>query len=430
MEKTDTQFISAIASGEMMSRYLDGYAMERHDELEEHEIKHPLTKSYLLESARDTEKVGSISAIMNRNHIRLEAIDERLYRVFDQLRSEYMGFLEVTPPRYFIFYTMRRSDESDPWIRKITRIRELDHIWLSNSAFQVLLHKIAQLHKPHRYVKIGFRRDNIYQIEQDNFPMEEATGVTSSVADGAGWPEKMLVDERKSPKRPLTNFTMLEPLIVIQEKMMELQEIFTPQTINLLRFPSTLERGGHDFYDNGKVTNRSGNFEDHRNHLLYVLRFYNHLLNYTEEIIWNSSEKETVTMPGVSQKLVGAPVLVKFSRPLGAETFEYWLTTTFDRMNNRFRLWGNPVRLDSQKVHVYVVDQHLWQPFFLEITAGHLTAIIPAGTCGNTIQRLITNIQRYLDPMVEVFIGNNRYEDLVAQSIQGIVYERLGCVLQ
>ncbi|HEX3045568.1 MAG TPA: hypothetical protein VHY08_12490, partial [Bacillota bacterium] len=69
MEKTDTQFISAIVSGEMMSRYLDGYAVERHDELDEHEIKHPLTKSYLLESGRDAQKIGSITAIMNRNHI-------------------------------------------------------------------------------------------------------------------------------------------------------------------------------------------------------------------------------------------------------------------------------------------------------------------------------------------------------------------------
>jgi hypothetical protein len=135
-------------------------------------------------------------------------------------------------------------------------------------------------------------------------------------------------------------------------------------------------------------------------------------------------------MPGVSQKLVGVPLLINFSKPLSNESFEYWLTTTFDRMNNRFRLWGNLVRLGPQKVHAYVVDQHLWQPFFLEITMKNLMAIIPAETCGNTVQRLVTNIQRYLDPMVEVFIGNRKYEDLIAQSFQGLIYERIGRILQ
>jgi hypothetical protein len=215
----------------------------------------------------------------------------------------------------------------------------------------------------------------------------------------------------------------VDRIAVVQEKLAKLQEIYTPlYAISLLRFPSALERGGHDFYDNGKVTNRSGNFRDHRNHLLYVQRIYDQLMKYTEEKVWYSLDKETVTIPGAFQKLVGAPVFIKFSEPIGNETFEYWLDSTFGRANNRFRLWGNPIRLGPQKVHVYGVDRHLWQPLFLEITTKHLMAIIPKGTCGNTIHRLITNIQRYLDPAADVFIGNSKYEDLVIKSTQGVIY--------
>jgi len=35
MEKTDTQFIGSITSHEMMVRFLDGYAAERLEELDE-----------------------------------------------------------------------------------------------------------------------------------------------------------------------------------------------------------------------------------------------------------------------------------------------------------------------------------------------------------------------------------------------------------
>jgi hypothetical protein len=78
----------------MMIRFLDGYAAERQEELDERKIKQPLTKSYLLESACDDQKIGSLTEIMNRNHITLEPIDDQLYRVYDRSKLEYMGFLE------------------------------------------------------------------------------------------------------------------------------------------------------------------------------------------------------------------------------------------------------------------------------------------------------------------------------------------------
>ena len=120
--------------------------------------------------------------------------------------------------------------------------------------------------------------------------------------------------------------------------------------------------------------------------------------------------KETVTMPGQFQKLIGAPVSIIFNEPLSKETFDYWIKSTFGRVNNRFRLWGNPIILGPKKVHVYGVDKHLWKPIFLELTDKHLIAIVPKGTCGNTIHRLICNIQRYIDPAAKAYIGDMEYK--------------------
>jgi hypothetical protein len=146
-------------------------------------------------------------------------------------------------------------------------------------------------------------------------------------------------------------------------------------------------------------------------------------MKLTESKAWYSMQKETVAIPGAFQKLVGAPVSIKFSEPLSNDTFEHWLKSTFSRVRNRFRLWGNPIRLGPQKVHVYGIDRHLWQPIFMEITTQHLIAIIPKGTCGNAVHRLVTNIQRYIDPAASVFVGDTKYNEMVEQSSQMIKYE-------
>ena len=146
-------------------------------------------------------------------------------------------------------------------------------------------------------------------------------------------------------------------------------------------------------------------------------------------------DKETVTMPGQFQKLIGAPVSIIFNESLSKETFDYWIKSTFGRVNNRFRLWGNPIILGPKKVHVYGVDKHLWKPIFLELTDKHLIAIVPKGTCGNTIHRLICNIQRYIDPAAKVYIGDMEYgenithtEDGITESPDNVTTERPGNV--
>jgi len=125
--------------------------------------------------------------------------------------------------------------------------------------------------------------------------------------------------------------------------------------------------------------------------------------------------------------MIGAPVLLKFSETLPQETFQKFIASTFRRKANKFRLWGNPIELGPTKVHVYGLDRHLWQPVFLEITERQIVAIIPPGTCGNTVHRLVTNVQQFLDPGVEAWVGNQKYEDVIrASSDFGGIYETDG----
>ena len=72
---------------------------------------------------------------------------------------------------------------------------------------------------------------------------------------------------------------------------------------------------------------------------------------------------------------------------------------------------------------MYGVDKHLWKPIFIELTDKHLVAIVPKETCGNTIHRLICNIQRYIDPGAKAYIGDIEYKSMVEQSSKGVKYE-------
>jgi len=411
--------IKSINSREKMIRYLDGYSAERMEELDERKTKRPLVKSYMLEHVGDNGSQKKIRDLLAEFRIESQEIDENLYRIEDKRTNEdYMGFLEVFSPRYFIFYTLHLSDKADRWVKNLVfSSPDLDHVWLSGLTFNVLWQRISQISKPHRYVSILFVHESIYQI--DSAIYEDENEGDKEISLSLEEEDDIKVIERRASK-----FKLVDKVSIVQEKLTKLQDLYSPlYAISQLRFPSPVGQGGHDFYDNGKVTNRSGNFRDHRSHILYVLKIYDELMKKTEEKAWYSMYKETITIPGEFQKLIGSPVIIKFSEPLNKETFDYWIKSTFGRLNNRFRLWGNPIILGPTKIHVYGVDKHLWKPVFMELTDKHLIAIVPKGTCGNTIHRLICNIQKYIDPAAKAYIGDIEYKSMVEQSSKEVVYE-------
>lgn len=414
--------IMSIKSRDQMIRFLDGYSVERMEELDERKIKRPLVKSYMLEHVGDNEKRKRVTDILGSLGIISEEIDDDLYKLGETGNNkEYMGFLEVLNPRYFVFYTLHESQKSDKWVKNIVLSSpDIDHVWLSGLTFNVLWKRVVQLNRPNRYARIMFLHESIYQVDGEAQREREA-GEEDEKETPESFDEADVIDiiERRASK-----FSLVDRISIVQEKLISLQKLYSPlYAINQLRFPSPVGRGGHDFYDNGKVTNRSGNFRDHRSHIIYIQRIYDSLMEITEDKTWYSIRKESIGTPGLFQKLVGAPVSVKFSEPLEKETFDYWIKSTFGRVRNRFRLWGNPIILGPTKVHIYGVDKHLWKPIFMEITDKHLIAIIPRGTCGNTVHRLVTNIQRFIDPAASVFVGDSKYEEIVDQSSNGVRYE-------
>jgi hypothetical protein len=56
----------------------------------------------------------------------------------------------------------------------------------------------------------------------------------------------------------------------------------------------------------------------------------------------------------------------------------------------------------------------------LEMTARRLIAMLPKGTCGNTFHRLVANVQRYLCPKTEVWLGAKPFQQLIDEVHRGV----------
>jgi hypothetical protein len=137
---------------------------------------------------------------------------------------------------------------------------------------------------------------------------------------------------------------MVDRVGTVRSQLSRLQNVYRPlQSIVQLRVPASDRRGGHDFWFNGKVTNRSDSFIDHRQSVEFVLRTYRGVTEQAERALWFDTEGTSGEGDGLL--LRGAPVLLKFSERLSESTFDRWVRSTFGRKSNRFRLSGHPMWL-------------------------------------------------------------------------------------
>lgn len=410
--------IIKVDSQRGMIRFLDGYSLERKEELDERKAKRPLVKTHLIEvlDGREDRSGEQYKELFARRGLILEPIDTGLFRA-KRPDGVPIGFLESLRPRIAALYSTMDAQPLSAFVRRlILSAPELDHVWLSGVTFNVLWNVVARLSEPSRFAKIVFTHDSVFEVDNDS--------ETSDVEEDISEPRDEAEDSADVIERRAARFQLVDRVSVVSSKLSSLQRMYSPlHAISQLRFPSLIGRGGHDFYDNGRVTNRSESFRDHRSHVLYVTRIYEQMLGQTERQT-RYSVTTSLKTNGEFRRIAGAPLVVRFSEPLNAHTFDHWVQSTFERSRNRFRLWGHPIRLGPTKVHVYGLDRHLWQPLFLELTAQGCMAIIPNGTCGNTVHRLVTNIQRFLDPGAQVYLGDEPYDRFVEKASTGIEYEQ------
>lgn len=395
---------SGFESREAVYDYLDSYAFERREEIDRRNLATGLIKTYVLETSPAQDPLD-IPALLNSTGWRNFPVgDENIFVVHDNEGE--IGFIEAISSRYLMFHTYRQTDRADEiakrWVRNTT---ELDSLWLAGEYFSVLWETIILPQMPERFVSFKFEHearfeDNISQLEESDDPESD------------DWNADEITERRASTS------SITERAQRIGQFLPSLQSHHPAfKAIKMLRIPAAA-RGGYEFWSWGKVTHRSPNFREGREQILSVTQLYAQATQLIEKIMWMQVDSVNLK-DGEAISLRGSPLVLEFSQSLSSETFQNFIAVTFERGRGPLRLWGNPIWLSENKVHIYGIDLHLWQRIYFEISPRRMIVILPEGTCGNTVHRLMTNIQRYVDPGVKMSVGDVDYRDLVRDTLLG-----------
>jgi hypothetical protein len=401
-------------------RFFNGISSETKEGLNIERTRIPLVKSFLLEhvSSDNVRSHKTPEQIFLRLGAQTERIDETFWEVrftvkdkqSDQFEKRTTGYLEQYDERFFAYYTIEPSVTAKQMVHRWIQEPDLDAAWFSSFLLESLWENVVSKRGDERFGKLKFSHESIFDMPEDFAQPDLSEDDSQEQETDSDFSEEDVVEEKIEYERRKSSFEMRDRIGKIKQSLKKLQAIYSPlNALISIKIPSHFGRGSHDLYQHGQITNRTDSFEDHRNTVLYLYKIYKAILELTETNAWQSKPEK---LSGQSFGNNGVPLIVKFGEELSPATFENWITKAFQK-RNRFRLWGDPIRLGPTKVHVYGADRHLWQPLDMELTEKGVVAILPRGTCGNTFHRLITNIQQYVCPKIEAWLGDKRFESLI-----------------
>lgn len=397
---------------------LDTYAVEQKASLDRHQQEKDsgLIKSYMLETSPIGPDVRGnpdyIKQLFNGPEWELDHVgDDDFYHAI--LNSKFTGFIEPVSSRHLIFHSYEKTQPLDGIINKIVKESvHLDFVWIAGNYFDLLWKLVIQKENPNQYVAFKFEQQSWFERGTNNL-------YSSSEGDDG---ERL--DEQEAYEAigyRATTLSITDRVRDIGSILPELQRVYPAfKVIKMLRFPAPQIAGGYDFWNWGKVTYRAPNFRAGRSYMLDNLGIYQQTTETIEQKVWFQTEKTRLHTGGESMTITGTPIYFRFPKPLDLAVFDNFINLTFEKGQGPFHLWGNPLRLSERKVHVYGIDLHLWQKIYLELTPNYFLAVLPKGTCGNTIHRLVSNLQRYIAPEVETFIGDEHYEELIRKVLLGV----------
>jgi hypothetical protein len=144
----------------------------------------------------------------------------------------------------------------------------------------------------------------------------------------------------------------------------------------------------------GRFVVYGDSFEFHQAVVRGVVQRYERLISSIEDraIVWEELPQGGATMSG-------APVVLEFQREVpDMDLFLDGLLSS----RAPFRLWGIPEQVGADLFEVEAVDLHVGQILRMEIMPKGIRVFLSADGCGNTVARLISNLQHYFDGALRI----------------------------
>lgn len=142
----------------------------------------------------------------------------------------------------------------------------------------------------------------------------------------------------------------------------------------------------------GQFSARGNSFDLHLDFVLAAMRTYREWVRIIEDRY--RLEWKTSSSGGLG--LHGEVVELHFGKQV--PDFELLVSGLFSS-RDPFRLWAVP-RMTEDYAEARVVDLHVGTAFDMQLTPHWIRMMLPEQACGNTVLRLLSNLQRHLDASV------------------------------
>ncbi|PUU86952.1 hypothetical protein [Halanaerobium sp.] len=297
-----------------------------------------------------------------------ETEEEFLYKL---LFDETEFFLDAEKDkRFFMLHSSERSKSTDTNIDRLLKyIPNFDNVWLSKK-----LMKSTEDYTTWRGISINHDKIDVEKTEENSEKLNLKIN-NSSETKVKGLINLLASNEQFSYTTGISHLSLLS-----QEKQDSASRI-----IDDLRY-------------DGKFSTRGKSFNSH-------LWLVNKLYTDYKELVYNIEKNYYISIE--NNKLMGLPINIEFKRDdLSAE---YIIKAIFSN-KKPFKLWGYADKIDDGYYKVLAVDLHngnQGNKINFEITKDFISIYLSKKNCGNTIARLVCNIQQYLDSQIKVWGGKD-----------------------
>jgi hypothetical protein len=331
-------------------------------------------KTYILEAHTKTgETIGSAGA----PEVLFEAADKLGLRVketndktlFEAWKGDAGFFFDVLDSRFWVAHTMSNIDVVEPLLRVMVEENpNLDYAWPPSN----LMRSLQRDGRP-----LGFAVDfdeTVFLSKED--VTSEADEIVKIRLVGNGADRWLRHLEAFAP--PVLAFSMVK---FLREDR------------------STDSRIIQELNERGRLKAAGNSVSLHLQVVSFFLHAYKSLILDIEKFarIRPSFDRNGKT-------LLGEPLVFSFPKPLAEfETFVKELVSCKEPL----RTWGLVEEIGGRLVHIEGVDLHTGSRLRFDVTPDFMRVYLGPTACGNTVARLLRNLQAHVDSTIQIHFPQN-----------------------
>lgn len=335
-----------------------------------------MVKTYLLEGHINNKAIPSHDDFLilfneekYNNRYEMELIETEDEYLFKLIFNDVEFFLDAeVDKRFLLLHTSEKTEITDKELHHlINAIPKFDNIWLTK--------KLMELTNKYAFWRgISLSHDEIALKETDY----ETENINLKINNSSESKIKNLIDLLNNNKDFFYSTGISGLSLMLQENKNE-------RVLDDLRY-------------DGKFSTRGDSFNRH-------LWLVNKIYDEYKKLISNIENNYMIKFN--KGNLQGLPINIEFQRK--DLKVDYIINAIFSH-KKPFKLWGFPQKINNDYYKVYAIDLHngnQGNKINFEVSNNFISVYLPAGNCGNTVARLVCNIQQHIDANVSVWGGNN-----------------------